>query len=85
MNDFWHACMNLMTGSGGVLMMLAMILFWIGILALIVLGIRWLLQHGDASRQDGAADPLRILERRFAAGEIDREEFEQRRRALLGS
>lgn len=83
MNDFWNACMNLMAGSGGVLMMLAMIIFWIGILALIVLGVRWLLHHGDASRKGGAADPLRILERRFAAGEIDREEFEQQRRALL--
>jgi putative membrane protein len=85
MGEFWHACLNLMMGSGGALMMLAMILFWIGVVALVVLGARWLLRRGDLSRKDGAEDPLRILERRFAAGEIDREEFEQRRRTLLGS
>jgi len=85
MGDFWQACLNLMMGSGGIFMMLAMIIFWIGVVVLVVLGVRWLVQQGDLSRKGGAEDPLRILERRFGAGEIDQEEFEQRRRTLLGS
>ena len=84
MGDFWHTCFNLMIGSGGALMMLGMIVFWSGILALVVLGVRWFLREGGVSRVDRTEDPIRILERRFAAGEIDREEFEQRRRTLLG-
>lgn len=84
MGDFWHVCMNLMTGSGGVLMMLAMIVFWIGVVVLLALGVRWLLRQGGGPRKGGAEDALRIRERRFAAGEMDRKEFEERRRTLLG-
>lgn len=84
MGDFWRSCLNLMIGSGGALMMLVMIVFWIGVLALVVLGVRWLLREGSVSPTDRTEDPIRLLERRFAAGEIDREEFEQRRRTLLG-
>jgi len=85
MGDFWHACMNLMMGSGGVFMMFAIIIFWVGVVALVVLGVRWLIRQGDGPRKGGEGDALGILERRFAAGEMDREEFEERRRTLLGS
>ena len=37
---------------------------------------------GGAARKDD--DPLEILRMRFARGEIDREEFEERRKALGG-
>lgn len=84
MSDFWHACMNLMTGAGGGLMMLGMILFWSAVVVLLVLGVRWLLRQGGGPRTGGTDDALRVLERRFAAGEIDRKEFDERRRALLG-
>jgi putative membrane protein len=65
----------------------------VGVLVLIVLGIRWLIQRNDrnreiadgASRPGGPADPaLLALRERFARGEIDAEEFEQRRRVLGG-
>jgi|GEM_PF-2887302 len=85
MEGFWHACMNTMMGSGGLLMMLPVILLWIAVLAGVVLGLRWLLRQQAPSGHESAADPLRILERRFAAGEIEQDEFEQKRRALGAS
>ncbi|MDD5328367.1 MAG: SHOCT domain-containing protein [Sulfuricella sp.] len=67
---------------------LFMILFW----ALVILGIvalvRWLTQDSQARReQDGRAlprdkTPLEIVKERYARGEIDREEYEQKRRDL---
>ena len=61
-----------------------MILFWGGIIALIVVAVRWMGRgspHGPVppSSQKSALD---ILERRFAQGEIDKEEFEERKRLL---
>lgn len=70
-------------GYGQWWMGLLMILFWAGVIALIVWAIR---SAGDRSRdqdQNGSDQALRILERRYAQGEIDDEEF-QRRRDLLG-
>jgi len=68
-------------------MMLFMILFWVCVIVrvvLVVLGIRRLSrQHGDRPRSGEA--PLEILRRRHAAGEIDQEEFEKRRRSLADS
>ena len=59
-----------------------MLLFW----ALLILGvaalIKWL--SGEASSQDTPAQKrtLQILEERYARGEIEREEFEQKKRDL---
>jgi putative membrane protein len=62
---------------------LMMVLFWGGIILLIVLAVRWL----GAGSAGAAAAPARktaieILEERFARGEIDKEEFEERKRHL---
>jgi putative membrane protein len=64
----------------------------IGLIVLIILGIRWLLRNTATGREmttgrtpatgDDAA--LAALRERFARGEIDAEEFEQRRRVLGG-
>lgn len=65
---------------------LMMIVFWGGLILLIVLAVRYL-GHGSAGggeRLTGAKTPLQILEERFARGEFDKEEFEQRKRALSG-
>lgn len=61
---------------GGVLMMLLMIALIVGA---VVLTLR-LLGHGPAGRPSGRA--LDVLNERFARGEIDRAEYEDRRRAL---
>jgi putative membrane protein len=61
-----------------------MILFVALIVAVVVLVVRWLgagAGGGPGARPKAALD---ILEERFARGEIDKEEFEQRRQALLG-
>lgn len=64
----------------GGLMMLA---FWGGIIILVVLLVRWLSSPQPGDRGAGST-ALRILEERFARGEIDKEEFEERKRYLSG-
>ena len=69
---------GMMAGMGW-LGILTMALFWIGIVALVV----WGLSNKFPSRQPQTElDALEILRRRFARGEISREEFEQARAAL---
>jgi putative membrane protein len=55
-------------------------LFWGLIIVGVVLGIRWLLNQGKESRSDSALD---ILRQRYARGEINKEEFEARKRDLM--
>jgi putative membrane protein len=65
--------------------------FWGGLIVLIFLGIRWLLRQ-DRSGSAGSGgsggppgdDPYEILRRRYAAGEIDDEEYARRRKTLAG-
>jgi putative membrane protein len=66
-------------GAWGLGMMLLMLLFWGLAIAVLVLGIRWLLRQGAEPRQDSA---LEILRQRYARGEIGKEEFESKRRDL---
>lgn len=61
---------------------LMMILFLAGIVALVVLAVRWAGGEGMGRPQASGRAPLDILRERFARGEIDRDEFEERRRAL---
>ncbi|WP_296764723.1 SHOCT domain-containing protein [Sediminimonas sp.] len=58
---------------------LMMILFWGVIIALIVLGVKW---FTDTQGSRGKRDAIDTLRERFAAGEIDEEEFDRRRKAL---
>ena len=70
---------------GWILGPLMMVLIIGGVIAVVVLLVRSLggsahSAHGPASRPD----PLDILKERFARGEIDKEEFEDRRKVLGG-
>lgn len=70
-------------GAGGFFMMLFMGLFWI----ILVIGagtFLWtVLRKGSAgAAPQGSGSALRILEERYARGEIDKDEFEQKRRDL---
>ncbi len=61
-----------------------MIAFWGTIIVLIVLAVRWL-GSGSAQSRAGSASggtALDILAERFARGEIDKAEFEERKRSL---
>jgi putative membrane protein len=59
-----------------------MILFW----ALVILGIiaivKWLAGSSGTSGTPSSKTARQILEERYARGEIDREEFEQKKRDL---
>ena len=62
-----------------------MIAFWIAVIVGIVLLIRWLIistkttSHGTSSGESA----LEILKKRYARGEIDKQEFEEKKRDLL--
>ena len=76
----------MMDGWGWMWGAVMMVLFWAGVVAVIV----WIVRapRGRASQgPDGSADPdaRTILENRFALGEISEEEFEQRKKVLASS
>lgn len=74
----------MMMWYGGGWMVLWMALFWAGLVVLVFWAVRS--ANGEVRRtsrpEPGRA--LQILEERFARGEIDRDEFEERRSALEG-
>ncbi len=78
---------NMMYGFGQIgwpvmgLMMLSMILFWVAIILGIVWLVRWI---ADQSVHHGPEDmdALEIIRRRYARGEINREEYERLREDL---
>ena len=80
---------DMMSGWGGGwiswTMYLGMIVVWVGVVALIVWGVKSLAGSGAAHTvpqlpQERAAD---VLKRRYASGEIESAEFEQKRRDLF--
>lgn len=74
----WHPMWG-MWGAWGLGMMLFMLVFWVLVIVGLVLGIRWLVIQGRESRSDTA---LEILRQRYARGEINKEEFEAKKRDL---
>ena len=82
-------------GLAELVLVLLGVAFWVGLIALIFLGIRWFLRQERGGSQGSAGgqgvaggpageDPLEILRRRYAAGEIDDEEYARRRKTLRG-
>lgn len=63
-------------GSG----FLIMIVFWILIIISIVALIKWLIDQGKSSEENSA---LEVLRQRYAKGEINQKEFEEKKEALL--
>jgi putative membrane protein len=59
-----------------------MLLWWVFIVLGIAVLARWLLGGGRRQRHLGDDRALAILRERYARGEINREEFEQRKRDL---
>jgi putative membrane protein len=76
----WGWRMHTMWGWGwGIGMMAMMLLFWGVMIFAGVAGIRWFIIQGKLPRADRA---LEILRERFARGEIDKDEFETKKREL---
>jgi putative membrane protein len=78
----WHWSthpMMFVWGAGGVVMMFMMLVFWGLVIAGLVVGLRWLVGQRRPAERDQA---LEILRQRYARGEIDKQEFEARKRDL---
>lgn len=62
-------------------------LFWIIVIGAVIWGVLAALKGGEPRGGIGrettdSADPLEILKQRYARGEIDRDEFEERKKTL---
>ena len=66
-------------GAWGIFMMLMMFLFWVLVVVGLVDAIRWLIARGRSQPSDAA---LNILRERYARGEINKEEFESKKKDL---
>lgn len=69
-------------GAGMGIGMIAMAIFWILIIVLIAVLIGRLLGFGGRGGKQPQKTALDILQERYAAGEIQREEYEQKKRDL---
>jgi putative membrane protein len=69
-------------GGWGFGMMLVMLLFLALIIVGVVFVVRSFSEGGRTPSLHGGSRALDILDERFARGEIDREEYEERRRTL---
>jgi putative membrane protein len=77
MDDYWgHGAGNSNDVWGFVLMVLMMVLVVIGIVVLV----RYL-SHGAGNAKSGD-NALDVLKTRYAKGEIDKKEFDEKRKAL---
>ncbi len=65
---------------------LMMFVFVVVVIVVVVLAIRWFggAGHGATADPRSGKTPIDILEQRYASGEIDKDEFEERRRILSG-
>lgn len=75
-------------GSGGWMMIgmwLISSLFWIAIIAGVVLLVKWLTERNGQGKTSSTVSEshLDILKKRYAKGEINKEAFEQMKRDLL--
>ena len=79
----WNNMMNWGCGTGGADMFGAMhLLWWVLVIVGTAVVVGWLLNVGRAKRASGGDSALAILRERFARGEIDKTEFDTRKREL---
>ena len=75
----YHGHMMGFSSAWGWIMMLMMLLFW----GLIVWAVIWGIRNFSRTESGRNNRPMEILKRRYAAGEISKEEFESRKRDLV--
>lgn len=74
---------HMMWGGSWFMGPLMMLVFFGVLVVLVVLLVRWLGHFGPSGRPEGPGSrAIAILEERFARGEIDRQEFEEKKRLL---
>ncbi len=66
-------------GSFGILGWLSMLIFWVLLILGVVALIRYLTRSGQSSEDK---TPLDILKERYAKGEINKKEFEEKKKDL---
>lgn len=83
----WHMGPGAMGGWGmGWFGGIFMIVFWILLIVGLVFLIKWLVQStkgNSMSPRSGSSSALEILKERYARGEINKQEFEEKKRDLL--
>lgn len=77
MYGFYNGFDGMMGWFGGGL---AMLVFW----ALLVLFIIWLVRESEHGNSHSRSDALRILNERYAKGEITKKEFEEKKEDIIG-
>jgi len=58
-------------------------IFWIAVIVGLIFLIKWVVQQGREGEPRVKEDALEILKKRYAKGEVDKEEFEQKKKDLL--
>lgn len=76
-------------GLVGLIWVALIMAFWVAIIVLIALAIRWLVRNTNSGPRPAAGSSsqdtaLATLRERYARGEIDAAEFEERKRTLGG-
>lgn len=64
--------------------MIGMSLFWLLLIVAIILLVKALRRSGSGLGRTQEKKPLNILKERYAHGEIDKDEFDQKKRDLEG-
>ncbi len=58
-------------------------IFWIAVIVGLFLLIKWIVQQSKPVEQKHSENSLEILKRRYARGEINRKEFEEKKKDIL--
>jgi putative membrane protein len=62
--------------------MIFMLLFWVLIILGVIALVAWLAKQGRPDSHAGPESPLDVLKKRYARGEIDKEEYESIKKDL---
>ena len=72
---YWYP--DMMGWGGGI----GMIIFWIVIIIIIALSVKFIVTQ-SSERTERKESPIEVIKRRYASGEIDKEEYEQKKKDL---